>query len=331
MTDKSRMEFIIRKRMHGLYLSRKCEDIVQLARELLGLHCWFFRNVCFSALIRGADVLGWKTVLTKTWLYRGTLHGVANDELPRLLALHTGNTYLDNYFGKELVEKIADEVLRYMEDGVFSRAEFRLIFSMEYDSRIVDNMFSPWGGIFVHLARAGKVAFRDMASRDFDLISAEPTQTPDEVLPGLLRDYFTVYGPATLADAAWFFGFWKDDAKKFHSVPLDGIDSFELNGKTYYYADDDDIGDIPEITLLSGFDPIIVSYTDRVAVLPEEYKSKVILKSGICLPTIAVNGRVAGLWNIKKNEPVVEFFNDQPQRLVDSAAEMVDYIRRNAR
>ena len=45
--------------MHGLYLSRKCEDITQLSSELLGLHCWFHRNVAFSALIRGADLTGW--------------------------------------------------------------------------------------------------------------------------------------------------------------------------------------------------------------------------------------------------------------------------------
>lgn len=84
------------------------------------------------------------------------------------------------------------------------------------------------------------------------------------------------------------------------------------------------MADIPEITLLSGFDPLIVSYTDRSAVLPLEYKSKVIMKSGICLPTIAVNGRVAGIWNIKKNEPVVELFAKQSKRTKSTAFELVD-------
>ena len=107
--------------------------------------------------------------------------------------------------------------------------------------------------------------------------------------------------------------------------------SFELNGKTHYYVDNDDINDIPEITLLSGFDPLIVSYTERSAVLPDEYKSKVILKSGICNPTIAINGRVTGLWNIKKNEPIVEFFTSQPKHVISTAFEMVDSIRWNTR
>ena len=73
-SDKNAMdkitEQILRRRMHGLYWSRPCEEIMQLARELLGLHRWFHRNVAFSALIRGADLLGWKNALTKTCLPR---------------------------------------------------------------------------------------------------------------------------------------------------------------------------------------------------------------------------------------------------------------------
>ncbi len=327
MADNTFNENIVRSRMHGLYLSRSCSDIVELSRELLGLHSWFSRNVCFSALIRGADLRGWKTSLTKTWLYRGTLHGVAEDDLPRLLALHEGDKYLEGMFGKALVDRFAEDVLRYMEDGVYSRTEFRQIFAESYEPRVVEAMFSPWGGVFVALARRGKVAFRDMTSRDFDLISAEPTQTAQEVLPDLLKRYFTVYGPATLADAAWFFGFFKTEAKKLNSVPLDGIKSFEAGGKMYYYAERGEVADIPKLTLLSGFDPIIVSYTDRSSILPEQYKARVILKSGICNPTIAVDGRIAGIWNIKKNQPIVEFFESQPKKIVDEATQRVEAIR----
>ena len=178
----------------------------------------------------------------------------------------------------------------------------------------------------MHLARLGKVAFRDMASRDFDLISAEPAQTFDEVLPELLRRYFAVYGPATLSDAAWFFGFWKEEADKLRKLPLDNYRCFRHNGSIYYECGDDNTVDIPELTLLSGFDPLIVSYTDRSAVLPAEYKSRVILKSGICNPTILVNGRGAGLWNIKNSKPVVEFFDKQPGRITFAAEEMVESI-----
>lgn len=320
-------ELILRRRMHGLYLSRKCADITQLSHELLGLHCWFHRNVAFSALIRGARLTGWKTALTKTWLYRGTLHGVVYDDLPLLLSLHSDDSCAW-LIGEEQLKNIADKVVSLMEDGVYSRAEMRRIFAFDLDERTIDRIFSSWGGIFVYLARLGKVAFRDMTSRDFDLIDAEPSQTPDEVLPELLRRFFAVYGPATLADAAWFLGLWKDGKKKLYLLNLDEFARLEYNGNVYYYVDDNtNMGDIPELTLLSGFDPLIVSYAERGAILPSEYKSSVILKSGICQPTIAVNGQVAGLWNIKKGEPVVDFFAAQPKRIKDITYDLVDDIR----
>lgn len=323
-------EQILRRRMHGLYLSRKCEDVVELSRKILGLHCWFHRNVAFSALIRGADLSGWKTLLTKTWLYRGTLHGVAFDELPTLLALHSGESDF-SWLGvsEEQLQAIASKVIRLMEDGVYSRAEMRNIFAYEYDENTISRIFSSWGGIFVYLASVGKVAFRSMTSRDFDLISAEPVQSSEEVLQGLLHRFFTAYGPATISDAAWFLGFNKDKKKELEAAAdIEELSRFEYNKDTYYFSESGtDIQDIPELTLLSGFDPFIVSYMERSEVLPAEYKKAVILKSGICLPTVAVNGQVAGLWNIKKGEPVLEFFEKQPKRMKSAAMDLVDNMR----
>jgi len=314
-------EQILRRRMHGLYLSRKCDDIVELSRELLGLHCWFHRNVAFSALIRGADLTGWKYALIKTWIHHA-LHGVAFDDLPTLLAIHSGG-----WRWGERYKEIADKVINLMEDGVYSRAEMRHIFADEYDRQTIDRALSPWGGVFCELARLGKVAFRDMTSRDFDLIDAEPTQTFNEVLPGLLRKFLMAYGPATLTDAAWFFGLQKDRKKELFTLNMDEYSQFEYNKSIYYCIDNNaDMGDIPELTLLSGFDPFIVSYMDRSAVLSPEYKKAVVMSSGICLPTIAVNGQVAGLWNIKKGESTVEFFTAQPMRIKNAAFELADSI-----
>jgi hypothetical protein len=324
-------ERILRRRMHGLYLSRKCGNIAELSRELLGLHCWFARNVAFSARIRGAEVAGWKRALTKTWLYRGTLHGVVYEELPLLLAPHAGDFSFAWLLGEEGTLEAADRVIRLMEDGVYSRAEMRRIFADTYDERTIQKLLSPWGGIFVYLARLGKVAFRDMGSRDFDLIDAEPTLTFDEVLPILLRRFLTAYGPATLADAVWFFGLWKEKKRMLLALNLDEYTRFSYDGEPYYdIGETPDMGEIPELTLLSGFDPLIESYAHkgRSIALPSECKNAVILKSGICLPTVAVNGHVAGLWNIKKGDPAVEFFSPQPKRIKAAAMELVEKMRR---
>lgn len=78
---------------------------------------------------------------------------------------------------------------------------------------------------------------------------------------------------------------------------------------------------------MSGFDPLVVSYADRSAVLPPEYRQAVILKSGICQPSIAVDGRIAGIWNLKKRTPVVEFFTPQPHAIQQSARNLVEGMR----
>jgi len=322
-------EQILRRRIHGLFLSRKCERIDELSRELLGLHCWFHRNVAFSALIRGAELSGWKNTLTKTWLYRGTLHGVVFDDLPLLLALHSGEFSFEWLMEKEQAREISEKIIGLMEDGVYSRAEMRCIFASEYDSHVIEKIFSPWGGIFVYLARLGKVAFRNMTSRDFDLISAEPRQTAEEALPEIFRRFISAYGPATIEDASWFLGLWKERKKELIALNLEEFSRIEQDKKVYYYIENGNVmGDIPELTLLSGFDPLIVSYAERSAVLPIEYKSSVVLKSGICNPTIAVNGQVAGIWNIKKGEPIIEFFSEQPVRIKERASDLVEDIKR---
>ena len=246
--------------MHGLYLSRKCEDIVQLSHELLGLHCWFHRNAAFSALIRGTDLNDWKTALTKTWVHHA-LHGVVFDELPRLLALHSSESPGEASFGwlglnEEQFADLTEKITALMEDGVYSRAEMRRIFARDYNEETIRRVFSPWGGIFVVLANQGKVAFRDMTSRNFDLISAEPTQTRDEVLPEMLRRYFAVYGPATLADAAWFFGLWKENKKKLSELDLDEFSRIEYDGNTYYYVQK---GNIIQV--------IVMKYTQQLHIL----------------------------------------------------------------
>ena len=314
-------EDILRQRMHGLYLTRSCGDLHELAHELMGLHSWFARNVVFSALIRGADIHGWKKALTKTWLYRGTLHGVNDEDLPELLALHAETTPLS---------ELEEAVLRQMADGVCSRTEFRRIFNDQLDEYTLRWAFGPWGGVFVPLARRGLVAFRDMTSRDFDMIDAQPVRTCEEVFPDLVRRFFAVYGPATYDDAAWFFGFFQKDAKRLVScLRLDELPSFELNGKRYYGSVDQAAADIPEIRLLSGFDPLLASYTPpgRRFALPDEVRTQVVLKSGIILPVILIHGQAAGVWNLKNGEPTAEFFSPQPDRLRRAALEMAEEIR----
>lgn len=322
-------EQILRRRMHGMYLSRQCDSLYELARELLGMNSWLHQNVVFSAIIRGAPITGWNSELTKTWLYRGTCYGAVFDQLPLLLAIHSDDRPWDCFrFGDDAVDQAAERVLSLIEDGVCSRNEMYQIFYNEYDAETANRLISSGHGILFYLARRGKVAFKSMTSRDFDLISAEPTLTPEHAIPQLLRHYFKTYGPATLSDAVYFLGLNGKYAKQLHIVDLDDFSRLEYNGNTYYYVDGGtDMGDIPRLTLLSGLDPYLAAYADKSFAIPKTYRQEVLLKSNVYPPTIALDGQIIGTWNIKKEEPRVEFFTSQPQQIRNSAIDLVDFIR----
>lgn len=332
MSCDATLDDILRLRLHGLYLTRGCGDLMKLSRDIMGLHCWFSRNVPFSALIRGADIASWKTKLTKTWLYRGTLHGVDYDDLPNLLSLNreTDENYTQQMLGSAVAQAIQSDVVSLMSDGVFSRAEMRGILADKYDKAVIDVALSPWGGVFVSMARRGEVAFRSMVSRDFDLIDNPPTMTREEAIPYMLGRYFAAYGPATLDDAMMFLGLAKENKKIFDGVDLGVYNLIEYNKKKYYHTNgSNSLGDIPRLMILSGFDPLVVSYVDRTAIMPLEYRSLVVLKSGICNPTIAIDGKIAGTWNVKNNRPIVTFF-DEPAPMIrrEAVARIEDIIRR---
>ena len=44
------------------------------------------------------------------------------------------------------------------------------------------------------------------------------------------------------------------------------------------------------------WDSAVLAFDDRRRILPDAYRSEVIKRNGDCLPTILVDGMVAGIW-----------------------------------
>jgi hypothetical protein len=309
-------------RLHRLYITRSCRDLERLSSELLGLHSWYFNNVKYSAQLRGADTANWENRLVKTWTIRNTLHAVPYTDLPMYLGTKDRPAWLARQYGEQFIADLEEEVLALMEDGVTSRAELRRIFWNRLDARELDEVFSPWGGIMVTLAVKGKVAFRSVSSREFDLIDT-PIMPHEDALAELTARYFAAYGPAQLSDAA-FSGIPQKELKEKY---LKNLKDVTLDGKTYWYSGELDTGaGIPEVALLAGFDPVLNGYRDRSPILPEEYAKIVVNKAGVMSPSIMVNGRVAGVWSVKKGVAAARFFKPQTKKIKNAAEELSERL-----
>lgn len=124
--------------------------------------------------------------------------------------------------------------------------------------------------------------------------------------PGGLRElilrYLAAFGPATAADVAQFGLLYKGPVKEALRELGDQVERLSGPGGVVYYdvpggvRPDADVVAPPR--LLPMWDSVLLAHAERGRVLPEEYRRVVIRVNGDVLPTVLVDGRVAGVWRV---------------------------------
>ncbi len=125
---------------------------------------------------------------------------------------------------------------------------------------------------------------------------------PDDGLLDLVPRYLAAYGPATVADVGVF--------TRVHRTRIrTAVERLVASGAVR--ADDGTAGpallDVPggarpagdtpaPPRLLGMWDAVLLAYADRSRVIPPEYRRLVIRANGDVLPTLLVDGHVAGVW-----------------------------------
>lgn len=133
---------------------------------------------------------------------------------------------------------------------------------------------------------------------------AAPVQLPpedqDASIQWLLRRYLEAFGPATAADFAQFTLLTRAVARDALGAlageleRLEGPDGAELYDVPGGSLPAEDTPAPPR--LLPMWDSILFAYFDRSRVIPPDYRRLVIRNNGDALPTLLVDGYVAGVW-----------------------------------
>jgi len=136
----------------------------------------------------------------------------------------------------------------------------------------------------------------------------------------LARRYFTHFGPATVKDAAYFFGTTQTKVKSWlKQLP---VTETSLNGKSYFYIDNGlPTGNLPACLFLAGFDQLMLGYekTENLF-LPIEHMREIFNLAGIVRPAILMNGTVVGWWNLKNRKLKIKLFSPADQKLISDTA-----------
>jgi hypothetical protein len=126
-----------------------------------------------------------------------------------------------------------------------------------------------------------------------------PASEHEASVERLIGRYLRSFGPATVADAAQFTLLTQGVARAALErlgdavVRLEGPDGADLYDAAGLEVAAD--GTAPP-RLLPMWDSILLAYADRSRVIPDDYRRLVIRRNGDVLPTLLVDGYVAGVW-----------------------------------
>ncbi len=165
--------------------------------------------------------------------------------------------------------------------------------------------YAPTGGPW---SFKGRSSFR-AADRAWEKVTAEHGTKL------LAQRYLAAFGPATVADFAQFTLLKQATARtameQAGPVRLEGPDGLKLYDVPHLGVPD---GDLPAPTrLLPMWDSTLLAYRERDRIIPPEYRPIVIKRNGNVLPTILVDGHVAGVWRVVGETVEISAFQKLPR------------------
>lgn len=294
-------EELILRQLQGQHLLSPA-DRLSAAGDLCGLQAQYVSNALHALTLRSGSGSG--EGLVKSWTIRGTMHIFPERDLP--LFLHQGRTHNlrpcdtleeDEQISRQRKQRFAALILESVAGGAGDREELkRLCFAAGMTEAESESVFNPWGGTLRALSEEGKLCYKVQEKKEFMLCPPFEPMEREAARLALAERYFKHYGPATVKDAAYFFGATQAQVKQWLSrLP---VSRTEYGGKSYYYIENSAPGgSIPPCVFLAGFDPLMLGYLKTESLyLPPEHLRGIFSLSGIVMPPVLLRGRVVGKW-----------------------------------
>ena len=245
----------------------------------------------------------------RTWPLRGTLHFVPAPDVRWMLALLSprmiaGSARRSRQLGLDeaTFARSAEACARALAGGrQLTRGEIH---------GVLEDAGIPTAGqrgyhILWRLGQNGLICFGPRLGRQQTFVLLDEwvpglrSLERDEALATLTIRYFTGHGPATLRDYVWWSGLSAVDARAGLALASGRLAQVTVEGTVYWTAEAAAGATAPpeRVQLLPAFDEYLVGYRDRECLLDPSYAGRVVPGSGgMLVPTLLVDGRVAGTW-----------------------------------
>jgi hypothetical protein len=337
-------------KMHSLLDRVSAGDEIRVIEDVCGLNAQGALNYNLSlwARVEGLsnqfirDALRDKTLL-RSWFMRNTVHimttrqaFVARPALRESL-VEEWNRWTVKTGSKESPDAWMihyDEVLAALAESPLSMSVLLDRYSPVSDnprrilSRTVREMSLK--GLICNAESKGPW-YHDTEQTYADLKRWVPSMTETEKSQAqkiLMTGYLLVYGPATVQDYAYWTGMKISAAREVLKGMEPGLTVVEASGqkgKLYVLRDAlpdlDKIEAIPLVRLLPKFDALIMGHKDKTRFMDEAARKRVFLPAAEVAATVLVDGRVEGVWVMKKDGDAwslaVELFKELDEEHID--------------
>ena len=247
-----------------------------------------------------------------TWVNRGTLHLIRSEDYPLLQALTTPPLLTSCWtrlrqegVGEPMAEKGVATIERALADeGPLTRPQLRERLDAagvrtEGQALVHTIFLAALRGICVR----GPVVGKERAfARVEDWLGRQPEVDREAAWAELARRYLVGHGPANERDLARWAGVRLGDARaglEAIAPELDQRDDglVELKGRP-------DPAPLPPPRLLGAFDPLLLGWTSREAVVGPH--KTLVTMNGIFRPFALVKGRAVATWKIERGRVRIE-------------------------
>ncbi|GAA4861660.1 winged helix DNA-binding domain-containing protein [Actinomycetospora straminea] len=328
-------------------------DPVAIARRLLGVQAQVPSAAAQAVASRTAtgraddgtvdDALTAGT-LVRTWSARGTLHLLAADQAPALLALLAAARTWDKgswqreFATAEQMRALEAAVAEVLADGaVLTREELTAgLVAHSGHTDLSAALGSGWGAVLKPLAWQGLLCHGPPAGTRVTFTSPRTAVAgwpglpdPDDAARTIVPAFLAAHGPATpTAFDAWLLRGGTPKARLrrwFADLVADGtLTAVTVDGEARYArtADLDDLDDLAAadpigIRLLGPFDPYVLGAgTADPDLVPPGHRRKVSRAAGWIAPVVVDDGRVVATWSADDDRLAVAPF-DAPVAVPD--------------
>jgi hypothetical protein len=347
-------------KMHSLIERAYAGDAIRVVEDICGLNSQGALNYTLSlwARVEGLsnefirDAIREKTLL-RSWFMRNTVHimttrqaFIARPALQESLVqewdrwtVKTGSKLSPDSWMVHY-----DRVLAALADGPMSLSELLETYCLASDNprhvlgRTVREM--SLRGLVCNAEPRGpwyhdaEQTYADIKRWVLGMTEAEKSEAQGK----LMTDYLRAYGPATVQDYAYWTGMKVSAAReavKGIESELAVVEAIGQKGKLYTNRDTlqdvEDVEVVPLVRLLPKFDTLIMGHRDKTRFMDESTRKRVFLPTAEVTATVLVEGRVEGIWVLKKDGDAwsltVELFKELDEEHMDMLGDEVQSMK----